>query len=95
MTEAAAKNCLTGPTVFINGWTVGMNKIGTGRLLRESGIGAAESFRLTNQIVNGFRRDRENGNRFDDGPVIRVQVAEGINRDEFIEKLRDLGVLIE
>lgn len=90
------QNRLTGPTVFITGWRIGMNKIGVGKLLHESGIGIADAFKLTNQILQTFHRDKEDesGNRFDDGPPIQVQVAEGIDRDEFIGKLRDLGILI-
>src|SRR5258708_3305485 len=82
------QNRLTGPTVFINGWRVGMNKVGVGKLLHKCGIPLAASFQLTNQIIGTYRRDPENENRFDDGPPIQVQVAEGIDRDEFIEKLR-------
>lgn len=87
---------LTGPTVFITGWRIGMNKIGVGKLLNQSGIGLGEAFRLTNQILEQFRRGSDpNKDWFDDGPPVQIQVAAGIDRDNFIAKLRDLGILIE
>ena len=85
---------LNGPTVFINGWKAGMNKVGVTRLLHEFGLDMSEAFQLTNQILT-FTRDPDDETRFDTGPIIRVQIAEGYDRDEFIGKLRDLGVLIE
>jgi len=89
------ENVLTGPTIFITGWRVGMNKVGVGRLLQQNGIGIGDAFRLVNQIIRNYGQNPEDENRFDDGLPIRVQVAEGIGRDEIIEQLRDLGVLID
>lgn len=87
---------LTGPTIFVTGWKLGLNKIGVAKLLHEHGIGIGDAHVLVNRILNGWHRNPEDETRFDEGgTVIRIQVAEGIGRDELIAKMRDLNVLIE
>lgn len=86
---------LTGPTIFVTGWQLGMNKLGVGKVLVQSGIGIGDAHRMVNQILDRFHRDSKDDNRFDDGLPIRIQVAEGVDRDSLIAQLRDNGVLID
>lgn len=84
---------LTGPVILITGWRIGMNKNGIGKLLHESGIPIGDAFRTVNQILENFRSGENSV--FNVGPAMSVQVAEGIDRNSLVTKLRSLGLETE
>lgn len=86
---------LIGPTIIVTGWRTGMNKIGVGRTLHDAGLSIVDSHRMSNLILESFRRSNEASDIFDQGGPIQVQVADGVDRDALLSRLRELGVRAE
>jgi hypothetical protein len=82
-----------GPVINIAGWRTGMNKVGCTKLLHEFGLGIAEAFTITNQIVKTFQPDREPSRFEEEQDVIKITVSYGCDAEVVKAALREVGVI--